>query len=70
MKFFTVYDFVGMINEEIDHQVINQHIYGTHKIHIINQWTEMKKKHYNAESTARIYGAWHTILQMCQELLP
>ena len=70
MKFFTLYNIKALPNEDINNNVLKQHSANPHKEHIMKQWSIMTRDHYDANSTARIFGAWRNILDMCKEGLP
>lgn len=61
LKFFTLYDLSALPNEIIPHDQINEHKGAAYFIHIMQQWDDMTREHYDAKSTSKIYGAWKSI---------
>lgn len=70
LKFYTIFDFTCKPNEVIDHDNINQHHLPAYRIHIMQQWEHMTEIHYDANSTANIYGAWIEVLNLCLKGMP
>ena len=70
LKFFALYDFTAIPKEKIKQNMVNQHELPPYKIHIMKQWEEKTKLHYDSTNTAHIFGAWESILNTCIHGMP
>lgn len=70
LKFYTIYKFSSVPNEHVDPEFISQHKKPPYILYIMEQWENKTEKHYNAERTAHIYGAWMNVLNTCIHGMP
>ncbi|KAK8893989.1 hypothetical protein M9Y10_022419 [Tritrichomonas musculus] len=70
LKLHTLFHFTGLLLERTDTNKVGQYKFAAIKNHIMKQWDEMTKKHYDTRSTASIYDTWIKALDDCMKEFP